>query len=85
MVMGRRPKAERLKLSERVPILMTPEMKEALAARAKERGIDTSELVRGLIERELAGDRNTIEAIAGEGARLALEAAGYRVVKDAEE
>lgn len=79
--MGRRPKTEALQLSERVPIKMTPELKARLQARARELGMDTSDLVRSLIDRELAGENATVEAVAGAAARSALEAAGYEIRK----
>ena len=83
--MGRRPKTEELKLSERVPINMTSAMKRELQSLATGRGVDMSDLVRELIERELADPERVIEAILGQAGRAGLEAAGYEIRKRAED
>lgn len=77
--MGRRPKAEELKLTERITFKTTPELKAQLQALATGRGVDMSDLVRELIERELADGRGALAYQIGLAALQKAEELGLRL------
>ncbi len=64
-----------------VTIAFPTNLKKRAEEQASQRGISLAELVRLAVERELAGDNATVEAVAGGAVRSALEEAGYEIRK----